>query len=169
MASSDALIFHSIRYLGANPGDIHFFPKFEKVPYGKLVYDGEFQKQTLTVMQFLSEVVAALGDLNRAGDMLRERVRTHKPRGISMAQFEVGTLILHFLGTFIDTHLILLKLMIRFKGLCWLSILQNVHVDIVCEWNPISERETRIYHSIFKHVHNTIVFLDLHRGHNLQH
>ena len=40
-------------------------------------------------MSFLAEVVDNLGDLNKAGAMLQERVKTHKPRGITMAQFEV--------------------------------------------------------------------------------
>ncbi|ELU11893.1 hypothetical protein CAPTEDRAFT_18433 [Capitella teleta] len=77
-----------LRYLGANPGDMVFFPKFENVAYNDLVSNSAFNAQTLVVMEFLGKVVVNLGDLNKAGAMLQERVKTHKPRSISMAQFE---------------------------------------------------------------------------------
>ena len=92
---------HSCRYLLANPGDIGFFPKFSSAGVGAQLRSNEaFQTQTHTVMEFLTKVVENLGDLDAAGKMLRERVRSHHPRGITMAQFEVGVCItdLHFVG-----------------------------------------------------------------------
>ena len=77
-----------MRYLEANPGDMHYFPKFANTPFGKLAYDAEFNKQTATVFEFLTQVVHHLGDIEKCNGMLRERVRTHKPREIHMAQFE---------------------------------------------------------------------------------
>ena len=78
------------RYLEQNPGDMQFFPKFSKVAHDKLVYDQHFNAQTLVVFEFLAKVVDNLGDVKAAGNLLRERVRTHKPREITMAQFEVS-------------------------------------------------------------------------------
>ncbi|ELU01973.1 hypothetical protein CAPTEDRAFT_216611 [Capitella teleta] len=78
-----------MRYLLANPGDIQFFPKFASAGVGAQLRSNEaFQEQTLTVFQFLGQIVAKLADLDAAGKMLQERVHSHKPRGITMAQFE---------------------------------------------------------------------------------
>ena len=78
-----------MRYLLANPGDISFFTKFSSAGVGAQLRSNEaFQAQTLTVMNFLSQVVDSLADIDAAGKMLRERVRTHAPRGIGMSQFE---------------------------------------------------------------------------------
>ncbi|ELT87600.1 hypothetical protein CAPTEDRAFT_5226 [Capitella teleta] len=80
------------RYLSANPGDIDFFPQFvgdgEIFNFADLRSKPEFQDHTLTVMLFLSKIVACLTEIEVAGSLLQERVRTHFGRGISMAQFE---------------------------------------------------------------------------------
>lgn len=77
-----------LRFLTANPGELHFFPKFGTQDVNKLVFDGEFNKQTTVVFEFLTQVVKHMGDLKAASDLLRERVRSHKAREIGMAQFE---------------------------------------------------------------------------------
>ncbi|ELU11901.1 hypothetical protein CAPTEDRAFT_192931 [Capitella teleta] len=78
-----------MRYLTIYPGDLAFFPKFEHEGVGDhLRHNADFQAQTLVVCQFLSKVIASLSDMDAAKAMLQERVRTHAPRGIAMAQFE---------------------------------------------------------------------------------
>ena len=104
------------RYLEANPGDIQFFPKFEKVSLGHLLYNADFQAQTLVVMEFLSQVVNKLGNITEAGNMLKDRVRTHKPRSISMAQFEVRKT---NSSTALATFFIYLLLLIVLRGHIW--------------------------------------------------
>ena len=77
-----------IQYLSQNPGDIACFAKFRDANIGELRGNAEFNKQTKTVVDALTMIVENLGDLNAGCSFLRERVRTHHPRGISMAQFE---------------------------------------------------------------------------------
>ncbi|ELT93225.1 hypothetical protein CAPTEDRAFT_229341 [Capitella teleta] len=77
-----------VQYLTQNPGDIQIFAKFRDANLGDLRSNAEFNKQTKTVIDALSKIVDNLGDLNAGCSFLRERVRTHHPRGISMAQFE---------------------------------------------------------------------------------
>ena len=76
------------RYLYGNPADMKFFPKFADVPIVELASNPEFNAQTLTVLEFLAQVVDNIGDGAKAKNLLRERAKTHKPRGIRIAQFE---------------------------------------------------------------------------------
>eukprot|EP00914_Ancora_sagittata_P000266 GHVO01000775.1.p1 GENE.GHVO01000775.1~~GHVO01000775.1.p1 ORF type:complete len:157 (-),score=17.00 GHVO01000775.1:87-557(-) len=80
-----------MRYLLAHPDDIDFFPEFAGdgfLAIDQMASNEAFQNQTLTIMLFLSKVVACLTDIEVAGSLLQERVRTHHPRGITMVQFE---------------------------------------------------------------------------------
>jgi hemoglobin-like flavoprotein len=77
-----------LRYLSANPGDQALFPKFANVALGDLRGNAAFNEQTKTVFDALGNIVDHLGNIQEAAVFLRERVRTHYKRHISMAQFE---------------------------------------------------------------------------------
>lgn len=77
------------RYITQNPGDQNIFVKFRDCPLGDLRSNAEFNKQSKMVIDALSKIVGSLDDLQLSCDFLRERVRTHAPRHITMAQFEV--------------------------------------------------------------------------------
>ncbi|ELU04570.1 hypothetical protein CAPTEDRAFT_225826 [Capitella teleta] len=77
-----------LKYLTANPGDQARFPKFAEVPLGDLRSNADFNSQTIVIVKALSAIVANLGDVQKAAELLRQRVRTHYKRNITMAQFE---------------------------------------------------------------------------------
>nr|QYC94950.1 globin [Capitella capitata] len=77
-----------LRYLTANPGDQALFPKFSQVALGDLRGNADFNAQTILIVHAISNIVSNMGDLQKAADLLRERVRTHYGRHITMAQFE---------------------------------------------------------------------------------
>ena len=88
------LVYHSIlgpnRYLTQNPGEQVHFAKFSDVHLGELRDNADFNAQTKTVVDALGHLVDSLDNLSQAEKYLRERVRTHFPRGIFIAQFEVS-------------------------------------------------------------------------------
>ncbi|ELT93423.1 hypothetical protein CAPTEDRAFT_21927 [Capitella teleta] len=77
-----------LTYLTANPGDQARFPKFAEVPLGDLRSNADFNAQTIVIVKALSAIVATLGDVQKGAELLRQRVRTHYKRNITMAQFE---------------------------------------------------------------------------------
>ncbi|ELU12835.1 hypothetical protein CAPTEDRAFT_219237 [Capitella teleta] len=77
-----------VRYFIQNPGDVEYFGKFCDIPLTEVRSNPEFQKQTKTVLEAVGKIVDNLDELQTAANYLRERVRTHHPRRISMAQFE---------------------------------------------------------------------------------
>ena len=86
-----SVYFTTCRYLTQNPGDQSVFPKFHEVPLGDLRANAAFNAQTKTVIDAIGNIVDNLSDLQGAANFLRARVRTHNPRGIHIAQFEVRT------------------------------------------------------------------------------
>lgn len=77
-----------MRYLTQNPGDEDHFAKFHDVPLDQLESNAAFNAQTKLVIDALGQIVDSLDNLQSAANFLRERVRTHFPRGIHIAQFE---------------------------------------------------------------------------------
>ena len=77
-----------IRYLNQNSGDQDVFLKFDDVPLDQLKGNAAFNAQTKLVIDALGRIVGSLDNIQSAASSLRERVRTHQPRGIHIAQFE---------------------------------------------------------------------------------
>jgi hypothetical protein len=93
-ASNSKAAYVCCSYLTANPGDQARFPKFAEVPLGDLRANADFNAQTIVIVKALSAIVATLGDVQKGAELLRQRVRTHYKRNITMAQFEVGNQLL---------------------------------------------------------------------------
>ena len=79
-------LFH--RYLAANMGDIVVFPKLHDVALAVLKGNDAYNLQTKLVIDALGSIVDSLDCVQTAAKFLRERVRTHAPRHIHIAQFE---------------------------------------------------------------------------------
>eukprot|EP01069_Polyplicarium_translucidae_P005621 Polyplicarium_translucidae@DN2819_c0_g1_i1.p2 len=90
-----------LKYLTQNPGDEDHFAKFHDVPLDQLEGNAAFNAQTKIVIDAIGQIVDSLDTVQKAAQFLRERVRTHYPRGIHIAQFER---LLDLMPTFLEEN-----------------------------------------------------------------